>query len=84
MTFTVKPSDVATGDEKVGANAAFAAVAVTFPEPFANPVRDVATVTVADAPADRPVTVNGNVDPDAVPAVTVPALVDGVNVKFTS
>ena len=41
-------------------------------------------MTVADAPADKPVTVNGNVDPDAAPAVTVPADTDGVNVYDAS
>ena len=33
-------------------------------------------VTVADVPAPRPVTVTGYVDPDGVPKVTVPAVVD--------
>ena len=81
MTFTVKPSAVATGDENVGVNAALkAAELVTVADPFAYPARDVETVTVADAPADRPVTVNGNVDPETVPAETDPADTEGVDV----
>ena len=75
----MKPSDVATGVENVGVLPAVKADPETHPPPLGCPVRDVTTVTVADALADRPVTVNGNVDPDAVPAVTVPALADGVN-----
>lgn len=39
---------------------------------FEYPDRDVVTVTVDDPPADRPVTVNGSVVPDAVPALTDP------------
>ena len=66
--------------ENVGVKAPDSADPDTVPEPSKNPVRVVVTVTVADAPADRPVTVNGNVDPDAAPAVTVPADTDGVNV----
>jgi len=41
-------------------------------------------VTVAEAPAARPVTVNGNVVPVGVPAVTEPAPVLGVHVQFVS
>lgn len=53
-------------------------------EPFEYPVRDVVTVTVADAPADSPVTVSGNVDPDAEPALTEPEPTDGVHVYAAS
>ena len=74
------PVAVATGAENVGVNAPDTAEPDTVAEPFAYPVLVVVTVTVADAPADRPVTVNGSVDPDAAPAVTVPADTDGVNV----
>ena len=52
----------------------------TVAEPFEYPDRVVVTVTVAEAPALNPVTVNGNVDPDTEPADTEPADTDGDHV----
>jgi hypothetical protein len=42
------------------------------------------TVTVDDCPAASPVTVNGSVDPEAVPATTEPAEANGVHVHESS
>lgn len=51
----------------------------TVAEPEEYAARVVCTVTVADAPAARPVTVSGSVDPDGVPATTDPDPTVGVH-----
>jgi len=57
---------------------------VTVAVPLVYPEREVSTVVVADAPAERPVTVSGRVEPATVPALTDPALTDGDHVKLAS
>jgi hypothetical protein len=84
VTFTVKPSAVATGVEKVGVNAApRLAEPVTVAAPDGYPVLVVATFTVDDTPPVTPVIVNGRIPPLAVPFATepvLPAAIDGVKV----
>ena len=46
--------------------------------------RVVVTATVAEALAARPVTVSGSVEPEPVPAVTVPDPTVGVHVQLLS
>lgn len=53
-------------------------------ELFAYPERLVETVIVVDTPAERPVTVSGNVEPLAVPADIEPVSAEGVQVKAPS
>jgi len=52
------------------------AVPVVCALPPAYPVLDVVTVTVAEAPEPKPLTVNGYVLPEIVPKETEPELVD--------
>lgn len=80
----MNPSAVLVGVPKDGVRAAFKADDDTVPEPFGYPARVVVTVTVADAPPDKPVTVNGNTEPFAVPAETEPASTVGDHVKLAS
>jgi hypothetical protein len=63
----------------VGVSAAEIDVPMTVALPV-NPPNEVVTVTVADSPGVKLVTVSGSVEPLAVPADTDPAEVAGVKV----
>jgi hypothetical protein len=60
----------------VGGDGKLVAVPVVCALPPAYPVLDVVTVTVADAPEPKPLTVNGYVLPEGEPKETEPELVD--------
>ena len=60
----------------VGGEGKVVAVPVVCALPPAYPVLDVVTVTVAEAPEPKPLTVNGYVLPEIVPKETEPELVD--------
>ena len=66
-----------TGTVNVGIKAGSKDVALPVTDELAEvyPVREVVTVIVADAPADRPEIVSGRFVPDAVPFFNVPAVV---------
>ena len=64
---------VEDGVLKVGTNGDAEPVSVADPEAY--PVRVVFTVTVANCPGFKPVTVSGIVEPLIVPLVIVPAVV---------
>jgi hypothetical protein len=73
--WTVKPSEVALAEPKVGVRTAFRDVEDTVAEPLEYPVRVVVTVTVDDVPVATSVTVT-TPEPSietVPPAVTDPA-----------